>query len=276
MSSSSYHQNNQHNELQTPPSKKKSTTEEESPSCSSTDSSSRRKEPTRTNRRTTLPLESERALLQHLLSPHRFSKFSRICNKNTAIYGSSNTNFRRKILNRRNYLLDIKKNNFSEFLNICRTRGVTILPNEEADDIADNDLAEDDLADEDLADEDLSNHLLLLANKDTSSFLERATTSTLQPSSRTPPQERPIGTVMSRRSAALPALYPTEEEYTLNLEYPERNAAGMLVFRANDIEIKNELVDVIRIYKPLFDMRDILKTKAVLSPDGDYIKVTDR
>lgn len=49
----------------------------------------------------------------------------------------------------------------------------------------------------------------------------------------------------------------------------------MFIYRTNDIEKGLELVDSIRIYKPLFDARDFKKTKAVLSPDGDYIKITE-
>jgi hypothetical protein len=65
------------------------------------------------------------------------------------------------------------------------------------------------------------------------------------------------------------------EEYILNLKYPELNPNGMMVFRVNDIEHNGELIDTITIYKPLFDGRDIKKTKAHLHEDGGGITITE-
>ena len=67
--------------------------------------------------------------------------------------------------------------------------------------------------------------------------------------------------------------YAHTEEHTLNLEYPERNTGGMLVLRANDIEVDSELIDSITIFKPLFDLRDYKKTKAILHENGGGISV---
>jgi hypothetical protein len=47
------------------------------------------------------------------------------------------------------------------------------------------------------------------------------------------------------------------------------------VVRGNDIKIGSELIDAITIYKPLFDMRDRKKTKAVLHEDGGGITITE-
>jgi hypothetical protein len=59
------------------------------------------------------------------------------------------------------------------------------------------------------------------------------------------------------------------------LTHPERNAGGLLVVRGNDIKIGKELIDAITIYKPLYDMRDRKKTKAVLHEDGGGITITE-
>jgi hypothetical protein len=77
--------------------------------------------------------------------------------------------------------------------------------------------------------------------------------------------------------AHLLSALPEPEELYLSLEHPERNPTGMFEYKANDIEINlgTELVDAIVIFKPIFDARDKKKIKAVLSPDGTHITVTE-
>jgi hypothetical protein len=61
----------------------------------------------------------------------------------------------------------------------------------------------------------------------------------------------------------------------LSMDYPKRNPNGMMVFHANDMKVDKELIDCITIYKPLFNARDIKKTKAMLHEDGGGILVTE-
>jgi len=59
------------------------------------------------------------------------------------------------------------------------------------------------------------------------------------------------------------------------LNHPERNPGGLLVVRANNIKVDKELIDAITFYKPLFDMRDSKKVKAVLHENGGGLTITE-
>jgi hypothetical protein len=80
---------------------------------------------------------------------------------------------------------------------------------------------------------------------------------------------------MSYRRSILPAL-PDIEEIILNLDQPEQNCNGMLVLKTVDIMVGDtEQIDVITIFKPLYDPRDIKNIKAVLDADGGAITLTE-
>lgn len=68
-----------------------------------------------------------------------------------------------------------------------------------------------------------------------------------------------------------------DDEFTLDLEFPERNN-GMLVIQAADIVCQaKELVNSLTIFKPVYDARDA-KTKKItasLLPDGSGILVME-
>ena len=67
------------------------------------------------------------------------------------------------------------------------------------------------------------------------------------------------------------------EEYILDIENPENNRNGILVIRGNEVVVNDatEMVDVLTIYKPLFDLRDAEKSKACLLPDWRGIQITE-
>lgn len=63
--------------------------------------------------------------------------------------------------------------------------------------------------------------------------------------------------------------------HELNLDYPEQNVDGMMVFRDNNIDIGEELFDILTIFKPLKDPRDYKLTKLVLGADGESLTLTE-
>ena len=202
----------------------------------STSSTQRQRSLRRSN---SVSLETDRALLTLLLSPHRFTKFSEVCNRNVSLYGTTGSSYRKSVQNRRHFLQNLQGNKES-FQAVCEELGIDI----------------------------------------PSCHLE----GTLPPSQTVrhnqhiclPPTailqgKLNLTTVMSVKKDFQQDI----EEYTLNLKYPELNPNGMMVFRANDIECNTELIDTITIYKPLFDGRDIKKTKAVLHEDGGGITITE-
>jgi hypothetical protein len=76
--------------------------------------------------------------------------------------------------------------------------------------------------------------------------------------------------VMSGRSFISPSLHPQTRKSVKSIK---RNPDRMFIYHTNHMEKGSKLVDCIRIVKPLFNARDFTKTKAVLSPDGDFIFV---
>jgi hypothetical protein len=60
----------------------------------------------------------------------------------------------------------------------------------------------------------------------------------------------------------------TMETYALNFIEPWHNPFGMMVLRANDVEVDGQCVDKIRIFKPIFDIRDQKHYTAALAEDG--------
>lgn len=71
-----------------------------------------------------LPELTEKALLQNILYFGRSNNFALICNQSPNIYGPRNSCFRKKVQNRRNYLLRKRASNPEAFRIICETAGI--------------------------------------------------------------------------------------------------------------------------------------------------------
>jgi hypothetical protein len=78
----------------------------------------------RTNSRL-LPHDTEKVLLRLLLSGDQLSKFSQVCNRNQYLFGTNTSDFRKKVQNRRDYLLRIKTGNPAQFIQLLRERELT-------------------------------------------------------------------------------------------------------------------------------------------------------
>lgn len=68
-------------------------------------------------------------------------------------------------------------------------------------------------------------------------------------------------------------------EYTLNLDFPEQNGNGIMAFQAKQVTVgKQERLNVIYVYKPVFDVQDTVgdfKVTATLLDDGSGIIVRE-
>jgi hypothetical protein len=161
--------------------------------------------------------------------------------------GSSDTSFRRQVQNRPRFLLSFQEKHLDEFFDICREYDLV----KEADD---------------------SKQSPARSTAALPSTAESNQSPELHDQQSPPP---PPPASMSHRRSILPAL-PDIEEIILNLDQPEQNCNGMLVLKTVDIMVGDtEQIDVITIFKPLYDPRDIKNIKAVLDADGGAIALTE-
>jgi len=65
-----------------------------------------------------LPTDTEKELLKNLISPLRFIKFSQVCK--SGLYGSPSSQLRKKVQNRRNFLIKLQETNPNAFLHLCK------------------------------------------------------------------------------------------------------------------------------------------------------------
>jgi hypothetical protein len=198
-----------------------------------------------------VPSGTNRALLELLLGPHRFSDFAPICERNPHLYGSPKSDLRKKTISRRQYLQSLKPNVFAER---CIEAGVTYTT-------------------ESLLQASLRSDSESESSESESEQSIKASPQRLlskpAPPKRLPSSMSSSSRSASRRAAILPAVYAHEEEHTLNLDYPERNPGGMMAFLTTNVKKNDdELIDVIRITKPLLDSRDKDAIKAKLHDDG--------
>lgn len=82
----------------------------------------RRYKPTnsRSNSKTLVSAESEKALRDLLVSSSRYTKFGLICNTDHSLFGAPGSQYRKAIQNRRTKLLAIQKYDPDEFIRLVR------------------------------------------------------------------------------------------------------------------------------------------------------------
>jgi hypothetical protein len=74
--------------------------------------------------KTTVPVDTDKALLALLLSDERHAPFFRSCSGKEDIFGWPHTTFRKKVQNRRLVLISLQRDNPDRFLNLCHELSV--------------------------------------------------------------------------------------------------------------------------------------------------------
>ncbi len=250
-----------------------------------------------------LPPDTERALLEHLLSPFRFNKFSQTCKNHPLLY-SDNPTIRKQIANRRTYLRTLSDPQLVQLL-LCVDQGINQQILESEDD--DQDSHHSSSAEE----SDHSEHQVRSPQPRTRNISqtipapyipeeleEESPPYQVQPSpahQRSSPQVRSkvrsspqvhqrspqvrslpleIMSSSSRRGAA-PAIFGHEEDYELNFTHCERNPPGMFAFLTPNVTLQSQdVVDVVSVYMAVADPRDVMEIKGELLDDGSGILVS--
>jgi hypothetical protein len=192
-----------------------------------------------------LSFDAHQEICNFVSSPP-LESFHSFCNRNTSAFGRPGSNLRRKCQNRRQY--------YQTKLHRFKTKPLTEFQKDEHSLIINNQLLPSRLSFDDSDD-----------NKSTVTSLETMAHRSLSKS------ELELESALSESH---------DEVYTLNFKIPERNKGGLLCFRCPNAQINggNQLVDVIFILKPIYDIRDHSgpnRVKARILPDGSGIVVTE-
>ena len=191
---------------------------------------------------------TDRELVKLLISPQKHLKFSRICNKNPALFGLPVTALRAQVQRRRRYLASLQDKNPEEFASFLASLG-------------------------------LSERNINIVHT------QQVQNSTPPPENR-PIMEHHGRAIMPRalgspfrensvRDSERILSEVQEEEFTLNFTYGTQNRDGMMVLRTNDVVKGQEVFDLITIYKPLLDPDDHKSVKATLHDDGRGITIAE-
>jgi hypothetical protein len=167
---------------------------------------------TRSNKSSLLPRATHSALLRLLVSPSRHSKFSQVCDTNPLLYGTPGSTLRKSVQNRKLRLQKLQFENVDEFVSVCSYYGVH--SSDQPAIVSASPLPDHH--------QSIDQH-------------QSPTPRANQPSPSPKPtiKPRPDTTMAMFRKSVLPAVYKHDEQFTLNLDFPERNPDGMMAFRAS-------------------------------------------
>jgi hypothetical protein len=205
---------------------------------------------------TTLPDESEKALLHCLLDKNTYQRvsFKSICDRRPEVFGSPATDLRRQVQKRRDYLVANPE--------VFQKALLTIIPKEDQDALRESIFP------------DHSTSSSSPWNSPPPSIYNKT-------NNRTPfsPLSPPLNTMshLDKKPNAGLSTSLQGPTYQLFIDQYWKNPNGMFCVRGNEVQVNNAVVDKLTIYKPIFDMDDYdLKLyKAYLTKNGTGITITE-